>query len=196
VTGVDLAPGLIETARRLAAEEGLVVRFVVGDVEALPCEDASFGTVSSAMGIIFAPDHRAVARELVRVCEPGGRIGFSAWREDAGFMPLTRRYSPPLQPGQGDSVDWGTEEYVQTLLGDSVELEFEEGDAPVTGASGEAVWELLLAASGPFRTRAAGLDPEQRERFHREFVELLESHRGDGGISVPAPYLVALGRRL
>src|SRR5712691_5185566 len=84
VTGVDLAPGLIATARRLAAEEGLAVRFEVGDAEALPCEDASFGTVSSAMGIIFAPDHPAVAHELARVCEPGGRIGFSAWHRGAG----------------------------------------------------------------------------------------------------------------
>jgi len=187
VTGVDLAPKLIETARRLAAEEGLAVRFEVGDAEALPCEDASFGAVSSAMGIIFAPDHPAVAHELARVCEPGGRIGFSAWREGAGFMPLTRRYSPPLLPGQGDSDDWGSEKHAQALLGDAFELEFDEGDAPVTGVSGEAVWELLLAASGPFKTRAADLDPEQRERFHRDFVELMESHRADGGISVPAP---------
>src|SRR5713226_1753949 len=84
---------------------------------------------------------------------------------------------------------------VQALLGDVFELEFEEGDAPVTGTPGEAVWELLLAGSGPFKTRAADLDPEQRERFHREFVELLDSHRVDGGISVPAPYLVVLGTR-
>jgi SAM-dependent methyltransferase len=195
VTGVDLAPKLIETARRLAAEQGVAIGFEVGDAEALPLEDASFGVVSSAMGLIFAPDHRAVARELARVCEPGGRIGFSAWRKGAGFMPVTRRYSPPLQPGQGDSDDWGAEEYVGARLGEAFELEFEEGDAPVAGVSGEAMWDLLLAGSGPFKTRANDLDPDQRERFHREFVELLDSHRVDGGISVPAPYLVVLGTR-
>jgi len=47
------------------------------------------------MGIIFAPGHRAVAGELARVCEPGGRLGFSAWRKDAGFTPVTRRFSLP-----------------------------------------------------------------------------------------------------
>ena len=195
VTGIDLAPKLIDTARRLAAEEGLAVRFEVGDAEALPCEDASFGAVSSAMGIIFAPDHRAVAHELARVCEPGGRIGFSAWREGAGFMPLTRRYSPPLRPGQGDSDDWGSEEHAQALLGDAFELAFDEGDAPVVGASGEAVWQLLLAASGPFKARASELEPERLESLHGEFVELLESHRTDDGIRVPAPYLLVLGTR-
>jgi ubiquinone/menaquinone biosynthesis C-methylase UbiE len=104
VTGVDLAPNLIETARRLVAEKGHTIRFEVGDAEKLPVRDASFDVVSSAMRIIFAPDHRAVADELARVCEPGGRRlrtrrapAFSAWRKDAGFTPVTRRYSPPLQ---------------------------------------------------------------------------------------------------
>ena len=195
VTGIDLAPKLIETARRLAAEAGVPVRFKVGDAEALPCEDASFDVVSSAMGLIFAPDHGAVARELARVCAPGGRLGFSAWRRGAGFMLVTRRYSPPLQPGQGDSDDWGSEDYVRERLGAAFTLRFEEGDAPVTGGSGEAVWGLLLEGSGPFRARAESLDHEQLDRFHREFVDLLESHPVDGGVSVPAPFLVVLGSR-
>jgi ubiquinone/menaquinone biosynthesis C-methylase UbiE len=81
VTGIDLAPALIETAKRLAAEENLEIRFDVGDVEDLLYEEASFDVVSSAVGAIFAPDHKAVARELARVCaleggwgsSPGGR---------------------------------------------------------------------------------------------------------------------------
>src|SRR5262249_60648588 len=87
VTGLDLAPKLIETARRLAADSGVNVRFDVGDAEAIPCRDASFTVVSSSMGIIFAPDHEAVAREVARVCAPGGRIGFSAWRAAARLPP-------------------------------------------------------------------------------------------------------------
>ena len=59
VTGSDLSPVLIETARRQAAERGLDVTFEVGDVEALPYGDASFDIVTSTVGAIFAPDHRA-----------------------------------------------------------------------------------------------------------------------------------------
>src|SRR5947209_2675969 len=73
VTAQDLAPGLIETARRLAAEEGVDVKFDVGDVEQLPYGDGSFDVISSAQGAIFAPDHRAMAGQLARVCRPGGR---------------------------------------------------------------------------------------------------------------------------
>jgi SAM-dependent methyltransferase len=195
VTGVDLAPSLIETAIELASEQGLAVKLEVGDAESLPVEDSSFDVVSSSMGLIFAPDHRATASELARVCKPGGRIGFSAWRKDAGISAITRRYSPPLEPGQGDSADWGREQYAQELLGDSFELEFEEGDAPVVGESGEEVWSTLLSGAGPFKARAESLEPERREELHREFVEYLESFRGEDGISLPAPFLVVLGTR-
>lgn len=195
VTGLDPAPGLIATARRLAAEQGLDVDFDVADGEAVPHADASFGVVSSSMGIIFAPDHRAAARELARVCEPGGRIGFSAWREGAGFFPVTGRYSPELLPGQGDSLDWSREDYVEDLLGESFELAFEEGDAPVVGLSGEAVWELFVASVGPFKARASSLPPDRFEAFHREFVDLLEAHRAGDEVRVPAPFLVILGTR-
>jgi SAM-dependent methyltransferase len=195
VVGLDPASGLIATARRLAAEEGLDVRFDVADTEALPCPDASFEVVSSSMGIAFAPDHGAVARELARVCEPGGRVGFSAWCEGAGFAPVTRRYSPELLPGQGDSLDWSREEYARTLLGAAFELEFESGDAPVVGASGESVWELLVVNVGPFKARAADLPRERFEALHREFVDLLEAHRQGDEIRLPAPYVVILGTR-
>jgi SAM-dependent methyltransferase len=195
VTGVDLAPKLIETARRLAAEEGLDVRFEVGDAEALPVEDSSFAAVSSSMGLIFAPDHAAVARELARVCEPGGRIAFSAWREGACFFSVCARYSPPLAPGQGEATAWASEEYAERMLGADFELAFEEGDSPVRAESGEAMWELTASSSGPFKARVASLEPELLDQFHREFVDFLEEHRVNGGISVPAPYLIVAGTR-
>src|SRR5712691_5068062 len=53
VTGSDLAPALIETAKRLAAEEGLSIDYEVADAEQLPYEDASFDVVSSSFGAIF-----------------------------------------------------------------------------------------------------------------------------------------------
>jgi ubiquinone/menaquinone biosynthesis C-methylase UbiE len=64
VVGMDLAPVLIETAQQRAAEEGATVRFEVGDAEAMSYEDASFDVVTSTVGVMFAPDHAAVAGEL------------------------------------------------------------------------------------------------------------------------------------
>ncbi len=71
VTGVDLAPALIETARRRSKEAGLEVDYETGDCENLRFQDGSFDVVSSSVGIMFAPDQRTTAAELARVCAPG-----------------------------------------------------------------------------------------------------------------------------
>src|SRR4029450_4477741 len=67
VPRLDLAPDLLETARSRAADAGVEVAFEQGDAENLPYDDASFDTVSSSFGVMFAPDHAAAAGEPGRV---------------------------------------------------------------------------------------------------------------------------------
>ena len=55
------------------------VDWIVGDAQDLPFEDDSFDRVISIFGHMFAPDHEASARELKRVCRPGGRIAIACW---------------------------------------------------------------------------------------------------------------------
>src|SRR6478735_5288051 len=83
--GIDYVPGLLEIARRRAEAEDLVVELAEADAEHLPREDASFDVVLSAIGVMFAADHDAAARELVRVTRPGGRIGLASWTPE-GFV--------------------------------------------------------------------------------------------------------------
>ena len=198
VTGVDLAPALIETARRNASAEGLDVTFDVGDAEALPYEDASFDAVSSAIGTQFAPDHEAVARELARVCRPGGRLGLGCWAPAGGvadMFAVMRPYQPPPPEGAGTPFDWGRREHVERLLGRAFDLELEERDTVLRALSGEEVWQLFATSYGPTRTLAESLDDERREALHRDFVELFERWRTDDGIAQPRPWLLVLGRR-
>ena len=195
VTGVDLAPGLVESARRRAAEEGLAIRFDVGDAEALPYEDASFDGVASSMGCIFAPSHEVAAAELARVLRPGGRLGFTAWRPQTGFFPITRKYAPPLPEGAGNADEWGSEEHVEQMLGERFDLTIEPATAVFEFASGEAAWELMSRNVGPMKATTAALDPATLAELHREFVEFLEAHRDGGRVRVPADYLLVLGTR-
>jgi ubiquinone/menaquinone biosynthesis C-methylase UbiE len=195
VTGVDLAHGLVETARKLAAGQGLRVRFDVGDAEELPYADESFDVVSSSMGAIFAPDHAAVARELARLLPAGGRLGFTAWRPVTGFSPVMRKYQPPPPEDADDSDDWGREEYVERLLGKSFELTLEPETMAFESGSGEEAWQLLTTSVGPFRATVAALEPDRLDGLHREFVNYLEAHRADGGIRLPGDYLLVLGLR-
>lgn len=195
VTGLDLALRLVETARRLAADEGLVIRFDVGDCEDLPYDDASFDVVTSAVGVIFAPDHGAVARELARVCRPGGRLGLVSWRPNPAYSAVFEPFRPPPEPGAGDPSDWGREEYVLALLGDAFELTFVEGDHALRGESADAIWQLFVTAHGPYKALFESLDTHRREQLRSAFVAYLEQYRAAGGIRAPDDYLLVVGVR-
>ena len=198
VVGVDIAPALIEQAKERAAERGLEIDYRVGDAEALELEDGSFDLVASTCGVMFAPDHEAVARELARVTKLGGRIALACWTPESGLAQLfavMRPFQPTPPAGVGNQFDWGREDYVRELLGQDFELEFAHGDSVLEADSGESVWQLFSTEYGPTKTLADSLDEEQREELHRAFVDLHEASRRDGGIAFSRTYLLTLGTR-
>jgi ubiquinone/menaquinone biosynthesis C-methylase UbiE len=85
VTGVDIAENLIERAQARSMAESLPARFRIADAEELPFPDASFDMVVSLIGAMFAPRPTLVARELTRVCVPGGTIAIANWTAE-GFV--------------------------------------------------------------------------------------------------------------
>ena len=198
VTGLDLAPELIQTARERASEEGVEISFEVGDAEALPYEDGSFDTVTSTFGVMFAPDHSAVARELARVCRPGGRLALLTWDSERGvaeFFKIMAAYQPPRPDGVGNPFAWGDQDHVTELLGDAFELRFEQGDCPQPASSSEEIWELFSTSYGPTKTLVDGLDDERREALHSDWLTYFDQFSGNGGVSQPRPYLLVLGTR-
>ena len=199
VTGQDLAPGLIETARRRAAEAGVDVRLEVGDAERLPYPDASFDVVSSSFGVMFAPDHGAAAGELARVCRPGGTLALLNWHPTRGvaeFFKVMAAYVPPRPEGVGNPFDWGDRDHLAALLGDAFELRYEEGDCPQPGRSADEIWELFTSAYGPTKALADSLDDERRAALRRDWVSYFEQFPANGGgVSQPRPYQLVLGTR-
>jgi ubiquinone/menaquinone biosynthesis C-methylase UbiE len=198
VTGSDLSPSLIETAKRLAAVEDLDITYEVGDAEKLPYGNGDFDVVSSSFGVIFAPDHAATAHELGRVTKPGGRLGLTAWRAEGGmgeFFGFIRAFQPPPPEGVGNMLDWGNEDHVEELLGSEFELEFFRGKDPQVGESGEQIWQVYASSYGPVKVLYETLDDNRREELHQAYVDFYEGHREDGGIRAPREYLITLGRR-
>jgi SAM-dependent methyltransferase len=109
VTGIDIAPGLIEQARARAESEGAKIRFDEGDAEALPYEDGSFDLVISLIGAMFAPRPELVASELMRVCRPGGRIVMGNWTPEGfigSFFKAVGKHLPPPS-GIRSPLEWG-----------------------------------------------------------------------------------------
>jgi ubiquinone/menaquinone biosynthesis C-methylase UbiE len=182
--GIDYVPALLDIARRRAEAEDLVVELTEADAEHLPHEDASFDVVLSAIGVMFAADHDAAARELVRVTRPGGRIALASWTPEGFVGGILRtvgaHVSPP--PGAQPATRWGTEEVVAGLLGEGV-TDVGSVTATVTQrfTDGAAFADLFLTYYGPTFAAASRLDDEGRAALRSDLVALAESHdRGEG----------------
>jgi len=121
VTGVDIAPNMVEQARANAEAAGLNCRFEEGDAEALDYETGSFDTIVTIFGAMFAPRPEKVAAELVRVCRSGGRIVMANWTPQ-GFIgqmfKINSRHVPP--PAMPSPVLWGDESTVRERFTDGI----------------------------------------------------------------------------
>jgi SAM-dependent methyltransferase len=202
VVGVDLTPELFETARRRASDHGVAVEWVEGDAEQLPFEDESFDVVLSAFGVQFAPRHEVVAKELARVCRPGGRIGLVSWTPEGqigelfkimgAYMPAPPDYAspPPL---------WGNEEHVRGLFaGTGVEVEFARGQNPWRFDSPEHYVVFFEGNYGPTLKARERLSAEGRWEGCREEIYAMAERRNeatDGSLLMHAEYLVAVGSK-
>jgi ubiquinone/menaquinone biosynthesis C-methylase UbiE len=199
VTGVDLAPALIETARERAQEQGLDIDYRVGDCERLELDDGAFEVVSSTCGVMFAPDHEASARELARVVKLGGRIGLANWTPEGGLAKMfgmMKPFAPPPPEGAGNPFAWGDEQHVQELLGEAFDLELDRHVSHLRIASGEDYWQLFSSSYGPTRTLAESLEDDRREEFHRAWVDFFESnYRRDAEIDHDREWLLVYGTR-
>src|SRR4026207_716068 len=119
VLGVDIAQNLVEAGNRRAKEEGLTnCKFQEGDASNLQeLKDHTFDLVVSIFGAMFAPKPFDVAREMVRVTKPGGRIVMGNWIPNdptlvAQILKISSSYSPPPPEGFISPMTWGIESHV------------------------------------------------------------------------------------
>jgi SAM-dependent methyltransferase len=116
VLAVDIARNLVEAGNNRAQEEGLPnCRFQEGDATNLnELADHSFDLVVSIFGAMFAPKPFDVAKEMVRVSRPGGRIVMGNWIPNdptlvAQILKISSAYSPPPPEGFISPMMWGIE---------------------------------------------------------------------------------------
>jgi ubiquinone/menaquinone biosynthesis C-methylase UbiE len=119
VLGVDIARNLVEAGNKRAQAEGLTnCRFQEGDASNLhELKDRSFDLVVSIFGAMFAPKPFDVAKEMVRVTQPGGRIIMGNWIPNdptlvAQILKISSSYSPPPPEGFVSPMTWGLENNV------------------------------------------------------------------------------------
>src|SRR5881394_2183311 len=116
VLGVDIARNLVEAGNRRAQEHGLTnLKFQEGDASNLEhVPDSSFDLVVSIFGAMFSPKPFDVAKEMVRVTRPGGRIVMGNWIPNdptlvAQILKISSNYTPPPPEGFVSPMTWGVE---------------------------------------------------------------------------------------
>jgi len=124
VLGVDIARNLVEAGNKRAGAMGITnCRFQQGDATDLrELRDDSFDLVVSIFGAMFAPKPLDVAREMVRVTRPGGRIVMGNWIPNdptlvAQILRISSAYSPPPPEGTISPMTWGVESNVVERFG-------------------------------------------------------------------------------
>src|SRR5262249_45472586 len=119
VLGVDIARNLVEAGNKRAKEHGLRnIKFQEGDASNLEqVPDESFDLVVSIFGAMFAPKPFDVAKEIVRVTQPGGRIVMGNWIPNdptlvAQILKISSNYTPPPPEGFVSPMTWGIQSHV------------------------------------------------------------------------------------
>jgi SAM-dependent methyltransferase len=202
VVGVDITDAWFDEARHRAAGAGVGFDLIIGDVEQLPIEDASFDRVLSNFGAIFAPRHHLAASELVRVYRPGGTIALTAWTpggtNDATFSSMLARL--PLPPAFAmPFIRWGDPLHVREMFaGHDLTLTLQQHGFPVEFDSAEAFESFVFDTSGGVRRARDTLEESgQWEESHAAFRAAVRTSNeaADGTFRTTWDFLLILATR-
>ena len=201
VTSTDYVGSLLEAGRIRALAEGHAIKFQEADAENLPFDAASFDAVMSTFGVMFTPNQEQAARELVRVCRPGGRIGLANWTPESFIGQVFKtigKYVPPA-PGVKSPALWGTQTRLQELFGDAAKsIRTVSRDFNFRYRSPQHWIDVFRDYYGPMNKTYAALDAKQQKVFTQDLLGLIARHNrsDDGTLVLPSEYLeIVIERR-
>ena len=205
VVGIDIARNLVEAGNRRAALGGLSrLKFEEGDACNLEgVADDSFDLVLSMFGAMFAPKPMDVAREMVRVTKPGGRIVMGNWiPNDPTFVSqllnISSTFTPPPPEGFVSPMTWGVESHIVERFGqagapkENISMARDTYYFAHPEKSPAEFIELFEAYYGPTMN---AVDAAQKngmaDQLHGQLVELAKAQNknGDAGTFIPATFM-------
>jgi SAM-dependent methyltransferase len=205
VSGVDIASNLVAAGNRRAEEAGLTnLRFDEGDASDLNgIADETFDIVQSIFGAMFAPRPFDVAKEMLRVTKPGGKVFMGNWIPNdptlvAQILRISSSYSPPPPEGFVSPMTWGVEGQVKerfTAAGASPEnISFERGTFTFdfAGTPAGAVANFRDYYGPTMNAFDAAKANGKESELEAELVELFEKKNRSGEVNrttIPATYL-------
>jgi len=210
VLGVDISAPLVAAGQARADAAGLSnVRFQQGDAsELVDLADESFDLTLSVFGAMFAPRPYDVAKEMVRVTRPGGRVVMANWIPGdptlvAQILKVAAAYSPPPPPGFISPMTWGDEDEVRARFGEAgvpaEQVGFERASwiFDYEGTPEELVG-LFRDYYGPTMNAFAAAAADGREDLLRAELDALFANQNrslDGGTEIAATFLMVNATR-
>jgi SAM-dependent methyltransferase len=203
VLGVDIASNLVAAGNERAKELGLDnLSFQEGDARDLKdLDDEQFDLIISIFGAMFAPEPYDVAKEMVRVTKPGGRIVMGNWIPNdptlvAQILKISSAYSPPPPEGFVSPMTWGVEEEVTKRFTEAgvpegnVSFERDTYTFNYDGPPSELLAEFR-GYYGPTMNAFEAAEKDGREDDLQGELETLfnEQNQGNGSTSIPATFL-------
>jgi len=193
VVSTDYVPALLERAAERAKAERLPVTFRQADAEALPFDDASFDVVLSTFGVMFTPDQPQAARELLRVCRPGGKIGLANWTPESFIGQLFKTIGKHVPPPAGvkSPALWGSRSHLAGLFGPSASIAATDRQFTFRYRSPQHWLEVFGTYYGPVFKALGALEGERREALENDLRALLDgfNEATDSTLVVPSGYL-------
>ena len=199
VTGLDLAPTLLEVGETQAKAEGLTIEWREGDAENLPLADGSFDRVLSTFGHMFAPRHQQTADQMARVCRRGGAIVTATWTPEGTvgeLFKVSASYMPPPPDYASPPPLWGREDHVRELFnGVATGFAFERHVNRIEWESVDGFADFFMAHFPPMVTAKAMLG-ERFSEMRERIVDIWRRRNDatDGRLLLPQEYLISIVR--
>jgi SAM-dependent methyltransferase len=207
VTGIDIAANLVAAGNRRAKELGLetTLRFEEGDAcELSAVDDRAFDLTVTIFGAMFAPRPLDVAREMVRVTKPGGRIVMGNWipNDPTSFvsqvLKISAAFTPPPPEGFVSPMTWGVESHIVErfvaagIPADRIALQKDVFTFASPIVDPAQLIDIFRRFYGPTMNAfdAAAKDGRSDE-LERQLVELaqVQNRATDGGVSIDATFM-------
>lgn len=201
VTGIDLAPDMIEVAKDIQTPIGPEIEWHVGDAAALPLADDSYDVVLCQMGLMFIEDRLAALAEMRRVLVSGGRLVVSTPGQiQPTFELMEQAIVEHISPELGGFVravfSMHDPEAVATLLQDAGLDEVSSTVATATfqlPGPAEFLWQYInLSPMGPLVAQAS---EAAQSAMERQVVDSWQPYVVNGGTPVDQPMVIATGRK-
>lgn len=193
VTSTDYVQSLLDGGRKRAEADGFDVHFQTADAENLPFEDASFDIVTSTFGVMFTPNQKQAASELMRVTRAGGKIALANWTMEsfigALFKTLGKNVPPPA--GVQSPAMWGSKEWIhETFASDGTAISMELKNFNFRYPSPEYFVEFFRTYYGPVHKAFLSLDEAGQQKLDNDIRETVAQYNvaDDGSMMVPSEY--------